>query len=98
MSGLDKPVLYVTLGYDDGESPSPDVDDGYDMADASQVASTAKIASRFGMIPGERHKQWVIDQMLRSILGPDGYTAWRSREDSEREAVGQAKWDEGVAP
>jgi len=44
------------------------------------------VAMRFGTTDGEHHKAWVIDQMLRALLG-DGYQA----------AVGD-DWEEGIEP
>lgn len=34
-----------------------------------------KIAAQFGPIPGALHKEWVIDQMVRSLTG-DTYPGW----------------------
>ena len=46
-----------------------------------------------GDIDGGHHKMWVIDQMLRTLLG-DQYAAWRE----EYEERGKYQWDEGIAP
>jgi hypothetical protein len=56
-----------------------------------------KIAESYGMIDGAHHKQWVIDQMIRALLG-DGYDAWLAKENAEREAGDHFLWDHGVAP
>jgi hypothetical protein len=57
-------------------------------------AIVARIATRFGGIDGEHHKQWVIDQMLRACL-QDKYDDWvdRMNEDTDYDP-----WDVGIAP
>lgn len=59
------------------------------------VNVAARVAMRFGMIDGAHHKQWVIDQMLRSILGKQDYEAWVKRMNSDPE---YDPWDPGIAP
>ena len=61
------------------------------------IAKATEIAARFGMIDGAHHKQWVIDQMLRAVLG-DGYDAWRKAEDQDCASSGYPLWDEGTPP
>jgi hypothetical protein len=63
------------------------------MTDAERIAEAARIAHRYGMIDGEHHKQWVIDQMLRAMLA-DGYANWVAEMNSEE----FDPWDEGIAP
>jgi hypothetical protein len=54
----------------------------------------AELAWRYGMIDGAHHKQWVIDQMLRTILG-DEYDAWVREHNGN---VQYDPWDRGIAP
>jgi hypothetical protein len=54
-----------------------------------------RLAYRYGGIDGEHHKQWVVDQMLRAMLGPDRYAQWRRVYDGD---PGYSKWNEGIAP
>jgi hypothetical protein len=63
------------------------------MDNRAQEAAT--IATRFGMIDGEHHKQWVIDQMLRIILGEEGYEKWLKEMNSDPD---YEPWDPGIAP
>jgi hypothetical protein len=49
------------------------------------------IAETRAMYDGQHHKQWVIDQMVRALLGED-YDAWVQGYRLESE------WDVGVAP
>lgn len=55
----------------------------------------ARVATRFGGVDGGHHKQWVIDQMLRSILGNKDYQAWVERMNSDPD---YDPWDTGIAP
>lgn len=38
--------------------------------------TAVEVARRYGQIDGAHHKTWVIDQMLRHLLGPVGYTSF----------------------
>ncbi|MFA4971562.1 MAG: hypothetical protein WC683_03035 [bacterium] len=53
------------------------------------------IPSRYGMIEGAHHKQWVIDQMLRKMLGEAGYATWVAGMNADPDF---APWDTGIAP
>lgn len=61
------------------------------MTEPLQVDAAIQIAVDYGYIDGAHHKQWVIDQMLRYLLGPAAYEGFVSI-DMEGE------WDTGVAP
>lgn len=52
-------------------------------------------ASMFGMIGGEHHKQWVIDQMVRSLLGEKDYDEWVQHMNADPD---YEPWDTGTAP
>ena len=43
------------------------------MTDRKRIDKAAKIAWQYAQIDGAHHKMWVIDQMLRVLLGEDGY-------------------------
>lgn len=60
---------------------------------ARPIADALRIAERYGQTDGAHHKAWVIDQMVRALLG-DGYEAWLAE---YREHL-SGDWDEGVAP
>jgi hypothetical protein len=47
------------------------------------------IAMVYGMFDGAHHKQWVIDQMLRELMGDKLYKKMVSESD---------EWDCGIAP
>lgn len=54
-----------------------------------RIRKATNIALEYGPFDGAHHKMWVIDQMLRAILGPDySDTLLEKTED----------WDFGIAP
>lgn len=57
----------------------------------------ALIIAKYGANDGAHHKMWVIDQMLRVLLG-NKYGEWvRDFEDGE-DGPDTYWWDEGIAP
>lgn len=59
------------------------------------VMEAVDVALRYGMVDGAHHKQWVIDQMLRRLLGNE-YPLYVG---SVRSVSGDWRdWDEGMAP
>lgn len=61
------------------------------------VSAALVVAERYGMVDGAHHKQWVIDQMIRALLG-DGYAAWRKAYAEAPDAAEYEPWDEGIGP
>ena len=55
------------------------------------------IALKYGPIDGAHHKQWTIDQILRSLLQEDydEVIALSKLDENGEESYG---WDEGIAP
>lgn len=58
-----------------------------------RIEKALELIERYGSIDGDHHKAWVLDQVVRTLTGPD-YEAWL---DSYCED-GQYEWDEGIAP
>ena len=60
-----------------------------------RIEDAVEIALNYGQIDGNHHKNWVIDQMLRSLLN-DEYeeviNEWNSTVSK------WDKWDEGTEP
>lgn len=69
----------------------------YPPAEYYRICNATILAERFGMIDGEHHKQWLIDQMLREMLGSK-YQEWRESYDHESTEEGYELWNEGVTP
>ncbi len=57
------------------------------------IGEAIAIAEEFGQTDGAHHKAWVIDQMVRALVGVD-YEVWRAA----YETGDGCEWDEGVAP
>ena len=60
--------------------------------DQERLDAAVDVALHFGSIDGAHHKAWVIDQMLRHLLGPAYQETIRRRSDADY------PWDEGIAP
>ena len=63
----------------------------------ADVDKAVEMAVSFGGIDGAHHKAWVIDQMVRALVGPDydALVAWaRDGEDGPE----TYEWDTGIAP
>jgi hypothetical protein len=56
-----------------------------------------KIITMYGGIDGEHHKQWVLDQVVRSLTGPD-YSDWVKNYEAGRDGPKTYMWEEGIAP
>lgn len=52
---------------------------------------------QYGMEDGAHHKQWVLDQTLRLLLG-ERYKSYMRKIDLDRVENDYGKWDEGIAP
>lgn len=61
----------------------------------ARVGKAVRLIERFGSFDGEHHKQWVLDQVLRALLGAKGYRAWVVDMNADTD---YSPWDEGIAP
>jgi hypothetical protein len=61
--------------------------------DKNKVEEAIKILITDGNVDGSHHKTWVIDQVLRVLMGEIPYQEWVS----ELRNSG-FDWDEGIAP
>lgn len=67
------------------------------MLDKERINEAVKIAWQYGQIDGSHHKMWVIDQMIRVLLGEDKYGKFiESYETPDGEDY--YTWDIGIAP
>ena len=62
-----------------------------------RLGQAVAIGLLYGGIDGGHHKQWVIDQMLRILLG-DEYDERIADYKSGEDGPETYAWDEGVAP
>jgi len=56
-----------------------------------------KIAWEYAGIDGSHHKAWVIDQMVRALLG-DKYDKWIKAYCKGEDGPDTYSWDCGIAP
>jgi hypothetical protein len=62
-----------------------------------RIKNALSYAWSYGQIDGGHHKMWVIDQMVRTLLGNEEYEEWvKSYETPDGEDYWT--WDTGIAP
>jgi len=62
------------------------------------IAAAVSVIEEYGMTDGAHHKQWILDQVLRAILGAKGYDKWLSTYNATAQSGEWPEWDQGVAP
>lgn len=62
------------------------------MTAREAIGDALAIAEQYGQTDGADHKAWVIDQMVRALVGID-YDYWRAAYEADGD-----EWDEGTAP
>ena len=67
------------------------------MDDTERVTKTIEVIANYGGIDGGHHKQWVLDQAMRFLLGDD-YNAWISVYCCGEDGPDTYEWDTGIAP
>ncbi len=73
----------------DGEGFVEELPDMHEPWETS-LENVVRLIEEYGQVAGEHHKQWVIDQTARALMGQVGYRGWRlSRPGS---------YDEDTAP
>lgn len=65
-----------------------------DLPEQIAIDEAVDIALQYGAIDGDHHKQWVIDQMLRVLLG----TRYEATIKEWCEDDCTSEWDVGIAP
>ena len=67
------------------------------MTDKEKIEKAIKIAWQYDQYDGSHHKMWVIDQMVRVLLGE---TEYKNFIDAYQTPDGEDyyTWDMGVAP
>lgn len=63
----------------------------------TRIDEVVTLAFRYGGIDGAHHKMWVIDQMLRILLG-DSYEAEVVEANTKDGDPNAYEWDTGIAP
>ena len=66
----------------------------------ARISFALQMALAYSQIDGAHHKAWVIDQMVRRLLGDDDeYKKWvEDACEGENGAPNVYDWDEGIPP
>lgn len=68
--------------------------------EAQKIAAALSMAFEYGQIDGAHHKAWVIDQMVRALLGesvnPEPFNTPTTYAQFVQNYL--CEWDEGIAP
>lgn len=55
------------------------------------------LINRFGGIDGGHHKQWVLDQVVRVLDGPN-YASWVAKHNAGEDGPHTYEWNVGIPP
>ena len=55
------------------------------------------LINQYGGIDGAHHKQWLIDQIVQTIMGDD-YDEWVRLYNLGEDGPDTYEWDKGIAP
>ena len=67
------------------------------MSDAAKIAAAIDLAIQYGQCEGERHKAWVIDQMVRMLAGESYEQVVKDATNGE-DGPETNDWDVGMPP
>ena len=67
---------------------------------SERVEDALDLILRYGGIDGAHHKQWVLDQVVRTLTGRDDfeYQYWRMEHAAGEDGPETYEWDEGIPP
>jgi predicted alpha/beta-fold hydrolase len=66
-------------------------------SERERIDEAVALAVRYGGIPGDHHKAWVIDQMVRALAGDD-YEAVVADARAGADGPETYGWEVGIAP
>lgn len=74
-----------------------------DEVPQDRINQAVALISEHGYVDGERHKQWVLDQVLRVLLGPEQYPRFIEENFCEQVDYCDGKylvnyWETGTPP
>lgn len=67
------------------------------MTEKERIEKAIELAIQFGGIDGSHHKDWVIDQMVRTLAGDRYEQIVKDACDGE-DGPNTYEWNEGIAP
>ena len=63
-----------------------------------KITKAVEIISNYGGLDGGHHKQWVLDQVMKVLMGPAVYEQWLAKYCSGEDGPDTHEWDVGIAP
>ena len=64
-----------------------------------RIDAALRVAVRYGGTDGDHHKAWVIDQMVRALVGDNKrYESFVAAAKLGEDGPDTYEWDEGVPP
>lgn len=63
----------------------------------ARVDAALDVVAQYGGIPGEHHRAWVTDQMVRALTGPL-YPEWVRWQKFGEDGPETYSWDVGIPP
>jgi hypothetical protein len=86
------PLNQISCSIDEALSYFPREDELED-----QVDHALDVILNYGSIDGAHHKQWVLDKVVRALMGPH-YDKWVADHNAGEDGPNTYEWDEGIAP
>ena len=68
----------------------------YDSTSENRIKAALDLVLRFGGIDGAHHKQWLLDQIVRSLV--KDYDGWVREFEAGEDGPQTYRWDKGIAP
>ena len=69
-----------------------------DDSPEDRISRAVQLIRDNGGYDGGHHKQWVLDQVLRTLLSAKDYAEWLNKYRSGEDGSHTYHWDEGIAP
>lgn len=63
----------------------------------TQIQQALDIILQYGMIDGDHHKKWVLDQVVRALTGEE-YERWVKDACNGEDGPDTYEWDIGIPP
>ena len=68
-----------------------------ELTEKEKIHRSLDLILEYGGIDGGHHKQWLLDQVVRTLSG-DKYDKWVAFYEKSEEGPNTYEWDTGIAP
>lgn len=62
------------------------------------IAKVKDLIFDFGGIDGSHHKQWLLNEILKTVLTTEEYNEWLVQYSLDEDGEVSFEWDKGIAP